>query len=160
MPDSRQIAVELASAAFPQRVTVNGVAYPRSDDGRQGSWHYDGESLTARIVLPAQQAGATLTVTTTFPDAAPRIDGLAYRMRRTAAAVPWLKEQWEPPVPLPDDVSLAGQLGRLIDYHPEQLGSLIAAFDARSAKLVQEVNETRAKPEVKAEFARRMRAIR
>ncbi|WP_260596882.1 glycoside hydrolase family 31 protein [Sphingomonas endolithica] len=159
MPDSRQIAVELASAAFPQRVTVNGVAYPRSDDGRQGSWHYDGESLTARIVLPAQQAGATLSVTIAFPDGAPRIDGLLYRMKRTAAAVAWLKEQWEPPVPLPDDVSLAGQLGRLIDYHPEQLAALIAAFDARSAKLVQEVNETRAKPEVKAEFARKIRAI-
>lgn len=160
MLETRQVTVELPAATIPEQVTVNGVRYAQSEDGRDASWDYDGESLTTRIIVPAQQASATLNVNVKFQREVPNIEGLVYRMKRTATAVEWLKDQWEPPLPLPDDLSLAGQLGRLIDYHPEQLGALVAAFDTRSAKLVEQVNATRAKPEVKAEFARRIRAIR
>jgi alpha-glucosidase (family GH31 glycosyl hydrolase) len=154
MPESRQITVELPGTALPARVTVNGVAYARSQDEREGSWSYDGESLTARITVPAQQASGTLNVTTDFARGAADVDGLLYRMKRTATAVAWLKDHWEPPVPLPDDVSLAGELGTLIDYHPDQLPSLVKQFDARLAKLAQALERTDAKPEVKAQFIR------
>ena len=153
MPDSRQVTVEFAAAGMPARVTVNGATYLHSDDGRPGSWSYDGESLTARVKVPAQPAGGSLDVSVAFDDASD-VDGLLYRMKRTASAVAWLKEQWEPPAPLPDDISLAGQLAQLIDYHPEQLPSLVAQFDARLRKLAQEVEGTRASPEVKARFSR------
>ncbi|MFC3580819.1 glycoside hydrolase family 31 protein [Sphingomonas hylomeconis] len=159
MADDRQITVELPAAAFPRQVKVNGTIYPRSDDAREGSWSYDGETLTARIVVPAQPADQRITAEVTFAPEPAGVDGLLYRMKRTAAAVAWLKDQWAPPTPLPDDVSLAGQIGQLIHYHPEQLALLIREFDARVAKLAAQVNESRAKPEVKAEFARRMRAI-
>jgi len=81
-------------------------------------------------------------------------------MKRTAAAVAWLKDHWPAPEPLPDDVSLAGQFGQLVDYDPERLTTLIAEFDQRSTRLVPLVQASRASPEVKAEFARRMAIIR
>lgn len=159
MPATRQVTVELAAAAVPDRVTVNGAGYSRSEDGQEGSWSYDGESLTLRIAVRAQPGSVPLTVQADFARDAADVDGLLYRMKRVAGAVEWLKGEWEPPVPLPDDVSLAGQVGRLIDYHPEQLATLIAEFDARCARLVEQVNATRADPAVKAEFARRMAAV-
>jgi hypothetical protein len=130
------------------------VAYARSQDEREGSWSYDGESLTARITVPAQQASGTLNVTADFARGAADVDGLLYRMKRAAAAVAWLKDHWEPPVPLPDDVSLAGEVGTLINYHPDQLPSLVKQFDARLTKLAQALEKTDAKPEVKAQFIR------
>jgi hypothetical protein len=160
MPDTRQVTVELPVSAYPERVTVNGIRYERSDQSREGSWHYDGQSLTARVVVPAQQAGQPLEVSVAFAADAPSLDGLIYRMKRTATAIAWVKERWEVPTPVPDDLSLAGQLGQLIDYHPEQLPALVRQFDARLAKLVTLVNQSHAAPEVKAQFAAMIEAIR
>jgi alpha-glucosidase (family GH31 glycosyl hydrolase) len=154
MPEDVQTTVELPAATVPERVTVNGAVYARADEARESSWSYDGDTLTARITMPAQPADRPLTVAVAFAREPVNLDGLLYRMKRTAAAVEWLKNQWEPPSPLPDDVSLAGQLGRLIDYHPERLPALIEEFEARLTRLAQEVNASHAKPEVKARFAR------
>ncbi len=159
MPETRQVTIELPAASLPERVTVNGKRYARSDDGRAGSWAYDGASLTARIVVPAQVASAVLDVRAEFDANAPDMDGLLYRMKRTTATVEWLKDHWAPPAPLPDDLSLAAQLGQLIDYHPERLGALVREFDARLARLAAQVEASRATPEVKAEFARRIAAV-
>jgi hypothetical protein len=60
---------------------------------------------------------------------------------------------------LPDDVSLAAQLGRLIDYQPEQLPTLVKAFNARLAKLPSEIDQSHADPKVKAHFAQMIKAI-
>lgn len=158
MATARAITVELPAAALPERVTVGGVAYPRSDTARAGSWYYDGAALTARVVLPATAADTAVDARIAFAPGA-RVDGLLYRMKRTADAVAWLKQNWPAPEPLPDDVSLAGQLGQLIDYHPDRLATLIAEFERREARLVPLVQASRASPEVKAEFARRIGAI-
>lgn len=139
---------------------MNGTPYTRADGGREGSWSYDGDSLTARIVVPAQAASQPLTVDVTFPANAASFDGLLYRMKRTASAISWLKSQWQPPAPLPDDLSLSGQLGLLIEYHPEQLGQLVQQFDQNMVTLAAQVNQSHATPEVKAEFARRVERIR
>ena len=160
MPGMTQITVDLPAASMPERVTVNGAAYTRSDDGHAGSWSYDGATLTARITIAAQPADRPLDVDVTFTPGSAALDGLLYRTKRTAAAVEWLKDHWEPPVPLPDDVSLAGQLGRLVDYHPEQLPTLVNQFDERLTKLASEVNESHASPEVKAQFSEMIGAIR
>lgn len=71
----------------------------------------------------------------------------------------WLKAHWMPASPLPDDLSLAAQLDQLIDYHPEQLVALVAQFNTRLPTLsrqVNEVDESRAVAEVKAQFAQMM----
>ncbi|MCA1196555.1 glycoside hydrolase family 31 protein [Sphingomonas sp. R647] len=159
MAAARQITIEFPAATLPTRVTVNGATYSRSDGPSEGSWHYDGSALTARIVVPAIAADAPLTVQVAFAPNT-RIEGLTYRMKRTAAAVAWLKDHWPAPEPLPDDVSLAGQFGQLVDYDPERLTTLIAEFDQRSTRLVPLVQASRASPEVKAEFARRIAMIR
>jgi alpha-glucosidase (family GH31 glycosyl hydrolase) len=151
-PAATQITVEFPAATYPDSITVNGTSYARSDEGREGSWSYDGATLTARVTLPAQAADRPLTVAATFA-AAPGMDGLLYRMKRVATAVEWLKDHWAPPGPLPDDLSLAAQLDRLIDYHPEQLATLVAQFDARLVTLTKQVNESHATPEVKSQFA-------
>lgn len=159
MPAARQITVEFPASSLPTRVTVNGVAYSRSDDRRSGHWHYDGAGLTARIVVPPLAAIAPLAVQVDFAGDT-RIDGLSYRVKRTAAAVAWLKDNWPAPEPLPDDISLAGQFGQLADYDPERLSALVSEFDAQSARLVMLVQASRASAQVKAEFARRMALIR
>jgi alpha-glucosidase (family GH31 glycosyl hydrolase) len=151
-PAATQITVEFPTATYPQSVTVNGVPYARGDEGREGSWSYDGATLTARVVVPAQRADRPLTVAATFASG-PGVDGLLYRMKRVTTAVMWLKDHWAPPGPLPDDLSLAAQLDQLIDYHPEQLAALVAQFDARLATLTKQVDASRATPEVKAHFA-------
>lgn len=158
MAPARQITVELPAAALPKQVMVNGAPYTRSDDARVGHWHYDGANLTARILIPQADAAAPLTVKVDFaPD--PRIDGLAYRLKRTAAAVAWLKEHWPPPEPLPDAISRAGQLGQLIDYDPDQLEALVSEFERQRADFVMLVQKSRVAAEIKAEFARRMAGI-
>lgn len=159
MPDATQMTIELPATTYPERVIVNGTAYARSDDGRAGSWSYDGDTLTARVTVPAQPASQPLTVNVSFSRGQASIDGLLYRMKRTATAVEWLKDHWVTPEPLPDDISLAGQLDQLIDYHPEQLAALVSQFDSRLAKLTTEVNASHAKPEVKAQFTQMMRGI-
>jgi alpha-glucosidase (family GH31 glycosyl hydrolase) len=159
MPDATRITVELPAAGLPERVTVGGATYPRSDDGHAGSWSYDGATLTARVTIPAQPAEQPLTVNVAFAPGAATLDGLLYRMKRTTAAVEWLKDHWEPPTPLPDDISLAAQLGQLIDYHPEQLPTLVKQFDERLAKLAREVGGSHASPEVKSQFANMIGAI-
>lgn len=160
MPDTSQITVELPGAAFPERVVVAGVAYPLSQDGREGSWSYDGDQLTARITIPTRAAGQSLAVSVTFGRNPADVDGLLYRMKRTATAVAWLKDHWAPPSPLPDDLSLAGQLGRLIDYDPAHLALLAGQFDARVATLAAQVDRSHASPEVKAQFATMIGAVR
>ncbi|WP_408078919.1 glycoside hydrolase family 31 protein [Sphingomonas plantiphila] len=158
MPTKRQTTVEFPAASLPTRVTVNGTPYTRAETPRPGHWQYDGDSLTARIVVAPASATAPLNVSVTFaPD--PRIEGLTYRMKRTAAAIAWLKEHWPPPEPLPDDLSLAGQLARLVDYSPERLSALVSDFDRRSERLVALVQASRVSPAVKVEFAGRMALI-
>jgi hypothetical protein len=159
MPQNKQFTIELPDAGLPASVTVDGQRYTRSDDAHPGHWQYDGDSLTARIVVPARSADQPLQVTVRFAEPAVDMAGLRYRMKRTAAAVEWLKYHWNPPAPLPDDVSLAAQLGRLIDYRPEQLPALVKAFDARLARLPSEVGRTHADAKVKARFARMIEAI-
>ena len=158
MPTARQITVEFPAASLPTRVSVNGVAYSRSDDQRRGHWHYDGASLTARVVVSPHAATAPLTVKVDFTFDS-RIEGLSYRVKRTAAAVAWLKEHWPAPEPLPDDISLAGQFGQLADYDPDRLSALVSEFDLQSARLVMLVQASRVSAPVKAEFARRMALI-
>ena len=152
MPDRVQTTVELPAASYPTRVTVNGKAYARSDEATAGRWSYDGATLTARIVVPPLPAGQPLAVHVAFAPDAAKVEGLLYRMKRVTAAVTWLKDHWEPPAPLPDDLSLAAQLGQLIDYHPEQLSTLVNQFDARLPKLAAEVDASHATPAVKARF--------
>jgi hypothetical protein len=159
MPQDKQFTIELPDAGLPASVTVDGQPYTRSDDARPGYWQYDGDTLTARIVVPARSADQSLKVAVRFADPAADVAGLRYRMKRTAAAVEWLKYHWNSPAPLPDDVSLAAQLGRLIDYRPGQLPALVKAFDARLAKLPSEVDRTHADAKVKAHFARMIEAI-
>lgn len=88
-----------------------------------------------------------------------RIAGLPYRVKRTAAAVAWLKEHSPAPEPLPDDISRAGQFGQLPDYDPERLNMLVSEFARQSTRLVTLVQASRVSPQVKAEFARRMALI-
>jgi hypothetical protein len=159
MPQDKQFTIELPDAGLPASVTVDGQPYTRSDDARPGYWQYDGDTLTARIVVPARSADQPLKVAVRFADPAADVAGLRYRMKRTAAAVEWLKYHWNSPAPLPDDVSLAAQLGRLIDYRPERLPALVKAFDARLAKLPSEVDRTHADAKVKAHFARMIEAV-
>lgn len=159
MPQDMQYTVELPDAALPESVTVDGKPYTRSDDAQPGHWQYDGDTLTARIVVPARRADQPLKVAVQFAGDAPDVAGLRYRMKRTTAAVEWLKYHWNSPAPLPDDVSLAAQLGRLIDYRPEQLPALVKAFDARLGKLPSEVDQTHADAQTKAQFARMVEAI-
>jgi hypothetical protein len=109
--------------------------------------------------VPARSADQPLKVAVHFAGPAVDVAGLRYRMKRTAAAVEWLKYHWNSPAPLPDDVSLAAQLGRLIDYQPEQLPALVKAFDAQLAKLPSEVDRTHADGQVKAHFAQMIEAI-
>ncbi|WP_197421832.1 MULTISPECIES: glycoside hydrolase family 31 protein [unclassified Sphingomonas] len=156
---TRQITAAFPAASLPTRVSVNGIAYSRSDDQRSGHWHYDGTSLTARVIVPPLATTAPLTIKVDFASDS-RIDGLLYRVKRTAAAVAWLKEHWPAPEPMPDDISLAGQFGQLADYHPERLNALISAFDLQTAGLVMLVETSRVSPQVRAEFARRMALIR
>jgi hypothetical protein len=66
---------------------------------------------------------------------------------------------WTPPGALPDDLSLAAQLDQLVEDHPEQLVTLVAQFSTRlltPSRQVKEVDESRAAPEIKAQFARMM----
>ncbi len=160
MPNAKKVTVDLPMATLPQTVTVNGTPYSRTDSAHPGSWTYDGQTLTARIVIPPHAADKTMSVKVHFAHNPVDIAGLMYRMKRTTAAVEWLKYHWRSPSPLPDDVSLAAQLGRLIDYHPEQFASLVHAFNQRLSKLVKEVNHSHADPRVKAHFADLVRAIR
>ncbi|WP_426700768.1 TIM-barrel domain-containing protein [Rhodanobacter sp. Col0626] len=159
MPQGTQFTVELPDATLPQSVVVNGKRYARSDDARTGYWQYDGDTLTARISVPALSAGQPLKVVVRFADDAVDIAGLRYRMKRVGAAVEWLKYHWDSQSPLPDDVSLAAQLGRLIDYQPEQLPVLVKAFNTRLAKLSAEVDRSHADTQVKAHFAGMIKAI-
>ncbi len=159
-PAATQIAVEFPVAGYPETVTVNGTSYARSDDGREGGWSYDGATLITRVVVPLRAGNRPLVVDATFA-ATPGIDGLLHRMKRVRTAVEWLKAHWTPPSQLADDLSRAAQLDLLIAYRPEQLATLVAQFDARLrtlAKQVNEVDEFRATPEVKAQIARLMDA--
>jgi hypothetical protein len=160
MPQSTQVTIELPDATLPQSVVVNGKPYARSDDARAGGWQYDGDTLTARINVPSQRAGQPLKVVVHFAEDAVDVAGLRYRMKRVAAAVEWLKYHWGSQSPLPDDVSLAAQLGRLIDYQPEQLPALVKAFDARLTRLSTEVDQSDADAQVKAHFASLIKALR
>lgn len=159
MPQHKQFTIELPDASLPMRVLVNGVAYARSDEAKPGSWQYDGDSLTARIRVPAQSADQALKVEVHFADHPADVAGLRYRMKRVEAAVEWLKYHWNSPAPLPDDVSLAAQLGRLIDYQPEQLPALVQTFNTRVGKLAAEVDQSHADAKVKAQFAAMIKAI-
>lgn len=160
MPQRKQITIELPAATVPKQVTVNGKTYARSDDDQAGSWHYDGNTLTARITVPPQSADQSLAVAVRFADQPVDIVALPYRMKRAQAAVEWLKYHWNSPAPLPDDVSLVAQLGRLIDYQPEQLPTLVKEFDARLTRLPDEVDRSHAAPDVKRHFAEMIKAIR
>ncbi|WNO52874.1 glycoside hydrolase family 31 protein [Stakelama saccharophila] len=159
MPAEKQITVELPVSAIPERVTVDGAAYQRSEDGHAGSWSYDGGSLTARIVVPARPADQSMHVRVDYGRDPVDLDGLLYRMKRTAAAVEWLKYHWNSPSPLPDDVSLAGQAARLIDYRPERLPTLVREFDARLDRISEQVAASHADHSVKVKFAAMIDAI-
>ena len=54
----------------------------------------------------------------------------------------------------PDNAALV-----VIDYQPEQLPTLVKAFNARLAKLPSEIDQSHADPKVKAHFAQMIKAI-
>lgn len=159
MPASKQFTVELAASSLPASVSVNGTRYARASTAKPGHWNYDGDTLTTRITVPAQSASQALKVDVQFAAHPTDVNGLRYRMKRARSAVEWLKYHWGMPGPLPDDVSLAGQLGRLIDYTPDQLPTQVKQFNARLARLPSEVDASHASPEVKAHFTQLIRAV-
>jgi alpha-glucosidase (family GH31 glycosyl hydrolase) len=129
MPTSRTWHVEVIASALPSRVRVDGVELARHAEGDAGAgWRLRGNDLTLVVDLPEHGYDTPQTVDVDYPASAPGVDGLPGQLRDAREAVTWLKSHWMDNSALPDDISLMGQTGLLIDNDPDKTATLLAHF--------------------------------
>ncbi|MDR6643633.1 hypothetical protein J2X57_002866 [Luteibacter sp. 1214] len=156
MPTSRTWSVAFVAVAMPSKVTVDGVALPRADDDKPGTWRLTGRDLTLHVTLPEHDFAHPQVVDVTWPTDAPDVDGLVGQMRDVRDAVAWLKGHWEDFGGIPDELSAAAQADLLIDYHPDRFRDEVAAFRNRVAKLDAILAAAPMSDELKAGFRARL----
>jgi alpha-glucosidase len=135
MPASRGYELRLPADWPPQAVKVDGrdVANENSSADAPG-WHYDGNTLTTIIRLPARPVtqGVEITIERAADALTLRsgLDGFAGSMQRLRAAHDTLNQQW-PLASSPDSLIDAMQTGDRIGYHPDAARDEIAKFAAK-----------------------------
>jgi hypothetical protein len=149
--------VAFVAVAMPSKVTVDGVALPRADDDKPGTWRLTGRDLTLHVTLPEHDFAHPQVVDVTWPTDAPDVDGLVGQMRDVRDAVAWLKGHWEDFGGIPDELSAGAQADLLIDYHPDRFRDEVAAFRNRVAELDAILAAAPMSDELKAGFRARLK---
>ena len=145
MPSSRGYELHLVADWPPETVTANArvVRYEAKYTGIAG-WHYDGNTLTTIIRVPAQSVaqGLHLEIRRGADSLAARaqLDGFAGAMVRLRSAYDVLNRQW-PFTQSPDSLIDAMQVGDRLGYHPDRARQEMAAFAAKYATAQASVQE-------------------
>ena len=142
LPVERSYEIRLPDDVPPQQVLVNGQPlFRRKTEGRS-YWSYDGNTMTTRIVIPAQSLSKRLTVRvqrSTHPieseDMA--LPGTIERLREAYDA---LRRTW-PVSEVPDELVDAMQTGDRLTYDPAVAQDQLASFKARVGKAADKVRE-------------------
>jgi alpha-glucosidase len=135
MPASRGYEIRLPADWPPQAVKADGrdVVYQKSPADAQG-WHYDGNTLTTIIRLPARLVTQGIQITieraTDALTLRSELDGFAGSVQRLRAAHDTLNQQW-PLASSPDSLIDVMQTGDRIGYRPDTARDEMARFAAK-----------------------------
>jgi len=122
MPAIRRYEIRLPADWPPQGVSVNGKPLPCTKNVDSPGWHFDGNTLSTVITLPALSVSEKVNVlvrrTQDLVNRRDELDGFAGSMTRLREAYDTLNQTW-PIGWSPDDLIDAMQSGDRLSYHPE-----------------------------------------
>ena len=122
MPTARSYELRLPGDWPPEAVSVNGKPLSYSTDADSLGWHFEGNTLSTIITVPAFAVSDAVNILVRrSPELAKRrveLDGFAGTMARLREAYDALNQTW-PIGWSPDDLIDAMQTGDRLSYHPE-----------------------------------------
>jgi hypothetical protein len=141
MPARRTFTVKLFGTQPPSKVLVNGKPLQFNSEKREGGWNYDGSNLCLNILLAEQDCRVSQQIRISY-DAVqvPEVTaGLVEKFKRLSMITAALKsgDNGNEGMYIPENLGIAEETNRLLDYHPDQFFNYLKQFE-RSYKLVPE----------------------
>jgi alpha-glucosidase len=144
MPSARQYEVRLPGDWPPQSVAVNGQTLSYTTDAGSPGWHFEGNTLTTVIRIPARPVTERQTVlvrrSSELASRRAELDGFAGAMTRLREAYDTLNQTW-PIGWSPDDLIDAMQTGDRLSYHPELAATQIPQLYATLPKVLASIDD-------------------
>ena len=143
MPTSRHYEILLPGDWPPQSVSVNGKTLAYTAEAAAPGWHFEGNTLTSVIALPAFPVAQGVTVLVRrSPDLVSRraeLDGFAGEMTRLREAYDTLNQTW-PIAWSPDELIDAMQTGDRLSYKPQLAEEQISRLHALLPKVAASID--------------------
>jgi len=144
MPPARRYEIRLPGDWPPQSVSVNGKTLPYVADAESPGWHFEGNTLTTVITIPALPVRDTKNILVRrSPDLERRraeLSGFAGALTRLREAYDSLNQTW-PIGWSPDDLIDAMQTGDRLSYHPELAAVQIPRLYAMLPKVLGSIDD-------------------
>jgi alpha-glucosidase (family GH31 glycosyl hydrolase) len=150
MPAQRRYRLNLVNSLPPQQIRVNGKPVPYSQDGKAGSWSYDGSQLTTVVRFPSVQVHRRTIVEI---EENSRADSLLagkigkmenlYRFSQFLADRRNFRKQseWNDALYSSDLVIQTAQTGLRITAHPESAWQELVEFDQNWKRILEMLSE-------------------
>jgi len=143
MPSSRRYEIRLPGDWPPQSVSMNGKTLAYTHEAMAAGWHFEGNTLTTVITLPAFPVTQGVTVQVRrSPDLVSRraeLDGFAGEMTRLREAYDALNQTW-PIAWSPDDLIDAMQTGDRLSYEPQLAAEQISRLQTILPKVTASID--------------------
>jgi alpha-glucosidase len=143
MLEHRGMQLRLPGYWPPDSVTVGGRSLGLTPTGKAG-WHFDGNTLTTTIDVPARPVNERVVVEVHRAEQLTRrdseLDGFAGAMTRYAEAMDAANHQGAGTF-APDELILLAQTGDRIKYRPETTGAEIAKLPERYTAALNALNK-------------------
>jgi alpha-glucosidase len=133
MPSTRRYEILLPGDWPPQSVSFNGKPLAYTSEAGTPGWHFEGNTLTTVITLPASRLLEGLTIqvrrSAALISRRAELDGFAGAMTRLREAYDTLNQTW-PISWSPDDLIDGMQTGDRLSYEPQLAGEQISRLHA------------------------------
>ena len=144
MPSTRRYEIRLPGDWPPQSVSINGTALSYTTDLASPGWHFEGNTLTTVISIPARPVAESQTIlirrSANLATRRAELDGFAGAMTRLREAYDTLNQTW-PIGWSPDDLIDAMQTGDRLSYHPELAAEQVPRVRAMLPRVVASIDD-------------------
>jgi len=146
MPTHRSISIELPYSYPPEFVIVNGISYDYSTDQNDGSWSYDGYTLTCSIHIPKMNVRDKIVIECTYNKQylshKHLLEGKVGQFKRLEEIIQLMKieiarENWW--ALLSDGVFALEQVPAVITYNPDKIVDQLTLFDSEYDQMLKDM---------------------
>lgn len=139
MPEKRAITLKIIGIWPPEKIEWNGKTISFNIDGRIPGWYYDGNHLTAIVMLPKADVHKGQIVRVKLSHLNPEsrlLQGFPNRLARLLQVKKMLRGRW------PERLIRAVQTGNRIGLKPQTAPNELKTFEADFLRVVRDIQTT------------------